>query len=81
VGKRQVEQLAMAAAADIDAFYAARRPGPAAGEVLLVLQFDGKGIVMPPEALRPATARALGGAPTSPAVPGVPRCTRMNIWP
>src|SRR5216684_3315617 len=27
VGKRQVEQLARAAAADIDAFYAARRPG------------------------------------------------------
>ena len=62
VGKRQVEQLAMAAAADIDAFYAARRPGPAAGEVLLVLQFDGKGIVMRPEALRPATARAAAAA-------------------
>ena len=58
VGKRQLEQLAMAAAADIDAFYAARRPGPAAGEVLLVLQFDGKGIVMRPEALRDATAKA-----------------------
>ncbi len=62
VGKRQVEQLAMAAVADIDAFYAARRPGPAAGEVLLVLQFDGKGIVMRPEALRPATARAAAAA-------------------
>ena len=27
-GKRQVEQLARRAAADVDAFYAARRPGP-----------------------------------------------------
>jgi hypothetical protein len=58
VGKRQVEQLAVRAAADVDAFYAARRPGPAAEEVLLVLQFDGKGIVMRPEALRDATAKA-----------------------
>ncbi len=57
-GKRQVEQLAVRAAADVHAFYAARRPGPAAGEVLLVLQFDGKGIVMRPEALRDATAKA-----------------------
>ncbi len=62
VGKRQAEQLARAAAADIDAFYAARRPGPAADAVLLVLQFDGKGIVMRPEALRPATAKAAAAA-------------------
>ncbi len=58
IGKRQVEQLAVAAAADADAFYAARRPGPAAGGMLLVMQFDGKGIVMRPGALREATARA-----------------------
>ncbi len=58
VGKRQVEQLAVRAAADVDAFYAARRPAPAADEVLLVLQFDGKGIVMRPGALRDATAKA-----------------------
>ena len=58
MGTRQVEQLAVRAAADVDAFYAARRPAPAADEVLLVLQFDGKGIVMRPEALRDATARA-----------------------
>ncbi len=52
----------MRAAADADAFYAARRPGPAADEVLLVLQLDGKGIVMRPEALRPATAKAAASA-------------------
>ena len=58
VGKRQLEQLAVAAAADVDAFYAARRPAPAGSGVLLVMQYDGKGIVMRPEALREATAKA-----------------------
>jgi hypothetical protein len=58
IGKRQVEELARRAAADIDAFYAARRPGPAPDDQLLVLTCDGKGIVMRPEALRPATAKA-----------------------
>ncbi len=58
MGKRQVEELARRAAADVDAFYAERRPGPAADDVVLGLQFDGKGVVMRPEALRPATAKA-----------------------
>ena len=57
-GKRQVEELARRAAADVDAFYAARRPGPAPDEHVLVLTGDGKGIVMRPDALRPATAKA-----------------------
>jgi len=48
LGKRQAEQLARAAAADTDGFYAARRPGPAPASDLLVLSFDGKGIVMRP---------------------------------
>jgi hypothetical protein len=58
LGKRQAEQLARRAAADVDAFYAWRTAAPADDETLLVLQFDGKGIVMRPEALREATARA-----------------------
>lgn len=58
VGKRQVEELARRAAADVDAFYAARRPGPAPDDQLLVLTCDGKGVVMRPDALRPATAKA-----------------------
>ncbi|HEX4254198.1 MAG TPA: ISKra4 family transposase [Streptosporangiaceae bacterium] len=62
IGKRQTEELARRAAADINAFYAARRPGPAPDDQLLVLTFDGKGIVMRPEALRPATARAAASA-------------------
>ena len=57
-GKRQVEELARRAAADVDAFCAARRPGPAPDEHVLVLTGDGKGIVMRPDALRPATAKA-----------------------
>jgi hypothetical protein len=57
-GKRQVEQLAARAAADVDAFYAHRRPGTAPDEHVLVLTGDGKGIVMRPDALRPATAKA-----------------------
>jgi hypothetical protein len=57
LGKRQVEQLAARAVVDVDAFYAGRdRPSGSASEVL-VLTFDGKGIVMRPEGLREATAR------------------------
>jgi hypothetical protein len=56
VGKRQVEELTTAAAADITDFYATRpRDQPADGDVL-VISADGKGIVMRPDALRPATA-------------------------
>jgi hypothetical protein len=61
IGKRQVEALAQAAAVDVVAFYTARRPGPAP-EHLLVMQFDGKGIVMIPKALREATAKAAAQA-------------------
>ena len=59
LGKRQAEALAGRAAVDIDDFYAQRQPQPAgAGREVLVLSADGKGIVMRPEALRPATAKA-----------------------
>jgi hypothetical protein len=61
VGKRQVEEIAVRAATDFEAFYKQRR---AANDVLeetrdlLALTFDGKGIVMVPEDLRPATQKA-----------------------
>jgi hypothetical protein len=61
-GKRQVEELARRAAADIDAFYTGRRPGQRPDDALLVLTFDGEGIVMRPEALRQATAKAAATA-------------------
>ena len=58
IGKRQVEQAVVSAAADIAAFYAARVPVPCTASTLLVISADAKGIVMRPEALRPATAKA-----------------------
>jgi hypothetical protein len=60
-GKRQIEELVTAAAVDIDGFYAQRVPVPCTSEVLLVLSADGKGIVMRPEGLRPATRKAAAG--------------------
>ncbi len=58
VGKRQLEALAVAAAADVASFYAQRESPTCPDADLLVLTFDGKGIVMRPEALREATAKA-----------------------
>ena len=58
LGKRQLEQLAAAAAVDFEAFYTARQPPAGAADDVLVLSCDGKGIVMRPDALRPATAKA-----------------------
>ena len=58
IGKRQVEQAVVSAAADIAAFYAARIPVPCTASTLLVISADAKGIVIRPEALRPRAARA-----------------------
>jgi hypothetical protein len=62
IGKRQAEELALRAAADVDGFCAGRRPDPAPDDHALMLTFDGKGIVMRPDALRPATAKAAAAA-------------------
>ncbi|MDQ3343808.1 MAG: ISKra4 family transposase, partial [Actinomycetota bacterium] len=64
LGKRQVEALTDRAAVDVEAFYATRtRQTDAAAEGdVLVLSADGKGIVMRPDALRPATAKAAAAA-------------------
>ena len=56
LGHRQVQELAQLAAVDFEDFYAARRPARSKPGDLLVLSADGKGIVMRPDALRPATA-------------------------
>jgi hypothetical protein len=58
LGKRQVEALAAAAAADVDGFYAVHAPAPASDTDVLVMTFDGKGVVMRPDGLRAATAKA-----------------------
>jgi hypothetical protein len=58
LGKRRLEELVVAAAVDIAAFYVAKIPIPCTREIPLVIQADGKGVVMRPEALREATRRA-----------------------
>ena len=62
IGKRQLEELARRAAAHVEAFYLWRAVSPAPDDHALVLTFDGKGIVMLPGALFPATARAAAAA-------------------
>lgn len=62
VGKRQVEELTARAATDVEDFYAASAADPGDADDTLVLSVDGKGIVMRPDALRPATERAAAAA-------------------
>jgi hypothetical protein len=62
VAKRQVESLTAAAATDVEDFYAVRAPEPGTSDDAVVISVDGKGIVMRPDALREATAKAAGGA-------------------
>ena len=58
IGKPQIEESVLNAAADIPAFCAARVPEPCTPETLLVMSADCKGIVMRLGALRAATAKA-----------------------
>ena len=62
IGKRQLEEMARRAAAHVEAFYAWRLVSEVPDGWPLVLTFDGKGIVMLPDALRPATAKAAESA-------------------
>jgi hypothetical protein len=57
LGTRQCQQLARAAAADFGDFYAVRRPPPADPGKVLVLECDGKGIMVRPGQLRPRSER------------------------
>jgi hypothetical protein len=63
VPKRQVEELAVRAAHDFDAFYADRLTEPEDTDDLLVLSFDGKGVAMRHADLREATRRAAETTP------------------
>lgn len=61
VPKRQIEEIAMGAAQDFDAFYQMRQAQPAKGEQkgsIMVLSVDGKGVVMRTEDLREQTRKA-----------------------
>ena len=58
LGKRQLETLAARAAVDFESFYAQRAAPAAEASDALIISADGKGIVMRPDALRPATAQA-----------------------
>ena len=61
VPKRQAEQVVVRAAEDFDAFYEARRAAegePAPEGSVVVLTFDGKGVVLHREDLREATRKA-----------------------
>src|SRR6478672_7955310 len=62
VGKRQVEELTARTAIDVDDFYSIASHTEPAEDDVLVLSADGKGIVMRPASLRPATAKAAAKA-------------------
>jgi hypothetical protein len=62
VGKRQLEELSIRAARDFEAFYESRTTEAEEGRELLVMSFDGAGIIMRPEDLRPATQKAAAQA-------------------
>jgi hypothetical protein len=81
LGKRQVEELANRAAVDVDDFYAQRRVLAGAKRDVLVLSVDGKGIVMHPEVLRPATAHAAGGATKLSTRLSKGEKRNRNAWP
>ena len=58
IAKRQVEELAIRAAQDFDAFYEARAAAREPKSDFLIISTDGKGIVMRHEDLRDATRKA-----------------------
>ncbi|MGH9029452.1 MAG: ISKra4 family transposase [Acidimicrobiales bacterium] len=58
VAKRQVEFLSSRGARDVEAFYETRAHTKTEDEDVLVISADGKGIVMRPDSLRAATAKA-----------------------
>jgi hypothetical protein len=58
LGRRQLQELTLRAAADVDDFYDQRKAAKVAKGDVLVLSADAKGVVMRPEGLREATAKA-----------------------
>lgn len=60
IAKRQAEQLAVQVTSDFEDFYLARPFSRHSAEDVLVLSFDGSGVVMRPEGLRAETRAAAG---------------------
>jgi hypothetical protein len=58
LGRRQMQELTARAAIDVDDFYAQRSAARPGNKDVLVLSVDAKGVVMRPDALREATAKA-----------------------
>ncbi len=58
LGKRQIQELTVRAALDVEDFYRTRDTPPDTAGDVLALSYDGKGIVMRADALRAATAKA-----------------------
>jgi hypothetical protein len=58
LGRRQLQELTLRAAADVDDFYDQRSAAEVADGDVLVLSADAKGVVMRPDGLRESTAKA-----------------------
>lgn len=58
IGPRQLAGLVRGGAQDVASFYAHHQVPPGSENDVLVLTFDGKGVVVRPQALREATAKA-----------------------
>lgn len=84
IAKRQAEELATGLTRDFEAFYAHQPREPVKEGHLLVLSFDGCGVVMRPEGLRPETRKKAQGtrrrstAETAGAVGARQRGVRKN---
>jgi len=64
IGTRQLRELTLQAAQDVDAFYAQTERTPSDDEDLLVLSCDAKGVVMRPDGLRePTRTQAQSASP------------------
>ena len=81
LGKRQCEQLAIAAAGDFDAFYASRLPQPCQAGTGLLLTADGSAFPVLPGALRAATAKAAAARARRRRSPGGPITPQSCVNP
>ncbi len=70
MGKRRPTELVQAAAVGIAAYYAAKIPTPRTREMPLVVQIDGTGVVMRPEATRRAAAKTAAAGRRGRLAPG-----------